>query len=273
MRGKRGYRCSICFNYIYPCTKTIFFKSEIPLTFFFYIIFSLSHSKTGLSAYYFYRTFGKKENGKDYITYKTCNSILRRIFTQLGKDVENIEKFDDGGWAEIDETYLGGKNKAGERGRNNEQKTPMLTLISRDQRKVIVKVLPDSKRETVTPYIQKHIDTSVHLSADEFQIYDELKPSEGYEDLIRIKHKAKVNRYVDPKTGASTNNCEGFHSMAKSIFRTYRKMDKKYIQCYMNYAMYLYNHKDSPSIFEDMIKTIITQNERTKKEDQKERTE
>ena len=93
---KQGYRFS-------PLVGTVFENTNYPLPVWFEVIYLICQSKKGMSAMQVQRML--TENGRK-TAYKTAFYICHRVRAMLGNDNAKLD-----GEVEIDETYVGGKQK------------------------------------------------------------------------------------------------------------------------------------------------------------------
>ena len=94
---RQVYQCS-CGYQIAPLAGTIFEKSSTPLQYWFYAIFIMSTTRSGVSAKQLQRELG--------VTYKTAWRMFQQVRKLMALDNGILE-----GTVEIDETYVGGKGK------------------------------------------------------------------------------------------------------------------------------------------------------------------
>ena len=142
------------------------------------------------------------------------------------------------GQIEVDESYFGGKNKGGKRGRGSENKTPVVGLVQR-QGKIKAFVVSDTKSSTVLPIVNTIIEKGSKVFTDEYPVYDRLTRM-GY-DHKRVTHSKGI--YVNGE--AHTNTIEGFWSTAKNgIKGVFHSVSPKYLQGYMNEYAFRYNHRN-----------------------------
>ena len=109
LKTRKVYECDYCGYQLSPTAGTIFHKSSTSLKDWFYAIFLMSNTRTGISAMRLKRELG--------VTYKTA----WRMFTMIRKMMQN-DTTSLFGQVEIDETYIGGR-RHGKRGRGAEGKT------------------------------------------------------------------------------------------------------------------------------------------------------
>lgn len=233
--GKRPcYACARCGSHVYPMVGTIFEKSVTPLKLWFYAIFLISSTRSGISAKQLQRELG--------VTYKTAWRIFHAIRSLLREDTKPMS-----GEVEIDETYIGGKAH-GKRGRGAGNKTLVFGMA---QRQGDLKAFATSnvKHSTIYPIMKQHILPQSMIYTDEFTTYDNLN-QQGYHHKW-VQHASKV--YVSGN--AHTNTIEGFWSVLKrGIDGVYHAVSEKHLQGYINEYSFRYNHRqdDKP-----MFKTVL----------------
>ena len=245
LSGRKAYSCQYCGTQVYPLAGTIFEKSSTPLKSWFYVMYLLASTRTGISAKQLERELG--------VTYKTAWRMFKQIRTILNEDV------DLGGLlVEVDETYMGGKAKnmhqaKRERlgGRGTAGKQPIFGMVER-KGKVITKVVPDVSRETLLPNIREKVLPSSLVYSDEHASYDPLK-SMGYQHR-RVHHGAKVYVVGD----VHTNTIEGFWSLVKrGISGVNHAVSAKYLQGYFDSYGFRWNHRnDDEAMYGSMANRV-----------------
>lgn len=233
VRNRRCYECQWCGYQVYPTKGTPFEKTTTPLSSWFYIIYLMTATRSGVSAKEVQRQLG--------VTYKCAWRMCHQIRSLMG----NREKPKLKGHVEIDETYIGGKRK-GKRGRGAEGKTPVLGMIERDGE---IRAIPveDVKRKTLMPHIEETVEKGSRLSTDELLSYNALKDA-GYEHET-VCHAAK--EFVNGDT--HTQNIEGFWARLKlSISGTHVWVSRKHLAKYVDEFGFRYNNRNNPSLMFDV---------------------
>jgi transposase-like protein len=171
------------------------------------------------------------------VTQKTAWFMLQRIRNCFGIDIDQLDNE-----VEIDETYVGGKNKnrhadkkiPHSQGRSTIDKSAVLGMVERDG-KLIAKVIQDAKGSTLAPQIIKNIKNSAKLYTDEWMGYNSLQ---CIYDHSFVKHNH--GEYV--KGSIHTNTIEGFWSILKrGIIGIYHFTSKKHLQKYVDEFTFRYN--------------------------------
>src|SRR5579872_317302 len=234
--GRTAYACERGYQF-YPLAGTIFEKSTTALHIWFYAMYLMGSTRCGISAKQVQRETG--------VTYKTAWRMFKQIRSLLSESDMQLE----GSTVEIDETYVGGKrknrhSKRGMRGRDNDEKIPVLGMVERGGR-VVAKVTPNVKTETVYPIIHEYVMPQSQVFTDEYSIYDKLATAENGYQHKRIKHAEKVYVMGD----VHTQTIEGFWSLVKrGIGGVYHAVGKNYLQTYLDEYSFRYNRRDQGNL-------------------------
>lgn len=203
LANRPAYSCAHCGAHIYPCAGTVFQDTRTPLTLWFYAIYLFVTTRHGVSGKELQRQLG--------VTYKTAWRMGQQIRLLMAR-ADGFEALS--GHLEADETYVGGYQKGGKRGRSTEgNKTAVAGLAVRGGRKV-AKVVPDAKMVTLKGFIIENVEPGATISTDEHAGYN-LLTSYGY-DHGRVNHsKEEWVRYENGGKTHHTNTLEGFWSLFK----------------------------------------------------------
>lgn len=195
------------------------------------------------------------------ISGKTAWFVLHRIREmvkeKMSKRLEGI--------VSADETFVGGKNKnrhhdkkvQHNQGRAFVDKTPVAGVMQATEYEVQVdketgevkkiptkpsivrcKVVPDTKAESIQPFIKENVSKGSVFVSDEWHAYSGL--NRDYEHHV-VDHGRK--QYVDA-AGFSSNNMENFWSHAKrNIIGTYHYVSRKHMQRYFDEFSFRHNHR------------------------------
>lgn len=232
VKNRSAYACQYCRHQVYPTAGTIFQKSTTSLQLWFYSIYIMSSTRCGISAKQLEREIG--------VMYKTAHRMFKQIRSLLEQDGEAPLS----GTVEIDETWVGGKPRAGDvrsaqqAGQWKESKTPIVGAVERGGR-VVARVVPNTQRDTLMPFVESRVLPASTVYTDEWKSYDKLG-QRGYTHE-RINHSAKV--YVSGSV--HTQTIEGFWSLLKNGIRgVYHSVSNEYLQDYVDEYVWRYNHRD-----------------------------
>ncbi len=255
----KRFKCAACRKQFTAMVGTIFEDSKIPLKKWFVAIHVVISHRKGISSHQLARDLK--------VTQKTAWFMLHRVRWAIkqGSFEKPLE-----GVIEIDETFVGGKNKNRHKdkkvekcqGRSFKDKTPVLGMMERAESTIVTrphkvipektveekivtkesklycKVVADTKQNTIQPIVQEKITEGATVYTDEWWAYRDL--NNFYNHSI-VNHAAK--QYVNGD--AYTNNMEGFWSQFKrSIIGIYHNVSKKHLHRYVDEAVFRHNKKN-----------------------------
>lgn len=240
VESRRSYSCQECGHHVHPTADTIFHKSSTSLTLWFYAIYLMASTRTGISAKQLERELG--------VTYKTAWRMFTLIRSRLDEGGDAFGS--NGGNVEVDETYVGGVRK-GKRGRGASGKTAVVGAVERGG-KVKAQVVSNTQAETVIPFVENTVDTTATVHTDEYPVYNKLG-KRGY-DHKRIRHQD--GKFV--VGNVHTNSIEGFWAQVKNaVSGVHHGVAPEYLQQYVNEYAFRYNHrKDVAPMFRIFLKRV-----------------
>lgn len=219
------YKCKSCRKTFTVTMGTIFEDSHIPLKKWLLAIYLMNASKKGISAHQLHRMLD--------ITYKAAWFMAHRIrYAMTEQPLGQLL-----GTVEADETYIGGKNRGGKRGRGSENKTPVFALVSRGGE------LRAGKVQNVTGtmlkgIIRENVTSDSRIMTDQYPAYRGLENDfAGHET---VDHS--VGEYVNGN--AHTNTLEGWFSLLKrGVNGTFHHVSEQHLDRYVGEFAYRYNNK------------------------------
>jgi hypothetical protein len=249
--GRKGYRFSVT-------TATIFQDTKVSLIIWFRIGYMMLTAKKGVSSLQVRRVMFGEDSGTDW---RTAWYICHRWRAAMKGDAFALT-----GQVEVDETYIGGKdrnrhfNKKSRQQREAKGPQPLgeaigygkIGVIGAIERKgnVVAKVIGDMNAETLSGFVRHTVSDKVSLVAT-----DE-NPAYRYIDK-GIKHRAVNHGKGEYLRGEiHTNNIESFWALLKrGVVGTYHHVSKDYLPLYLNEFSFLHNTRHSADAFALMVET------------------
>lgn len=229
----RGYKCrnNACYKKFTVKVGTIYENSKIPLRTWFSAIYIMTAHKKGISSCQLARDLG--------ITQKTAWFVLHRVREMLREKAPVMLR----DVVEIDETYIGGKNKnrhadkkkAGTQG--GAGKAPVFGAKQRGG-KLVTRTLPDTKHSNTVPVIYETIQKGSVMVSDEYHSQKAVGPNYFHVSVNHIQ-----GEYV--RGAFHTNGVENYWSLLKrGIYGIYHKVSVKHLQRYCDEFTARYNTRD-----------------------------
>jgi transposase-like protein/IS1 family transposase len=231
--AKDGYRFSVI-------AGTIFENTNKPLRDWFKVTHLMLTSKKGMSSRQIGRYMG-------FGSVKTAWLMGHKIRTALIE--RNMDKL--GGIVEVDETYVGGKDKnrhldkkSGTSARGYDRlKTPVVGAVRR-KGNVVARVVLGTDQTTLEGFVREVVSDKVSLlCTDAYNVYKNL----GHTYPHGVVDHAKGQHVVG---AIHTNTIEGFWSIFKrGIVGSFHKVSRKYLPLYVAEFQFRYNNRMNADIF------------------------
>jgi transposase-like protein len=235
--GKRSpdrelYQCNDCRFQFTATTGTVYHDTHLPLHKWFLAIALITESKKGISANQLKRALG--------VQYRTAWYLAHRIRKAMVDT--NAPKLR--GIVEVDETYIGGK----QRGHRSKLKNKDVVIGVRERGGQIRYVhTPDNKADTIYQVIADNVAKDAEaIMTDENPSYNFTTTQFRKVRHERIKHKEKI--YV--RGEVHTNTVESAFSLFKrGVVGSFHKISLKHLQRYLNEFQFRFNNRKAPDLF------------------------
>jgi transposase-like protein len=230
-----------CRNQFTPTSGTLFHDTHLPLIVWFHAVALILNAKKGLSARQLQRDL--KIGG-----YKTAWYLNHRIREAMNEGALPPM----GGIVEVDETYLGGR----QRGHEGKKKNKEVVLGLRERGGPLRFIhSKDATSVTWQRIIKSNLHQGVELvMTDESSAAQIALKTTGHAAKHRmVKHSAK--QYVE---GINyTNSIESAFSLLKrGIIGSFHRISIKHLQKYLNEFSYRFNRRNDPNAFTETMRRL-----------------
>jgi len=235
------FECVGCEYQFTVTSGTIFHDSHLALTKWFLAVLLLVEARKGISAMQLKRTIG--------MGYKTAWYLCHRIRAAM----DEAERPMLDGTVEMDETYVGGRQR-GKNWRRNREKEVVIGIRQRGG-DVRFFHAEDAKTGTLQRYIQENISTDVDvIVTDELPAY---RKAVGKHKHETVNHSAK--EYVRLGTDIHTNTVENAFSLLKrGIMGSWHKISAKHLPAYLAEMEFRFNRRKRSDLFIDTLRHMVT---------------
>ena len=167
------------------------------------------------------------------------------------------------GEVEVDETYIGGKeknkhwNKRIKGAHGSVGKIIVFGIIGRDG-KFYAEVVPDKDRKTLLPIISKKVEPGSIVNTDGAPQYEELD-SLGYNRKTVVHSKKEYVRTEADGSKVYTNGIESAWALLKrNIYGVWYKVSAKHLQRYVDEFSFRWNGRIIGNYNMDIIDSLIS---------------
>jgi transposase-like protein len=225
---------------------TIFHDSHLPLPKWFAATYLLCESRKGMSANQIKRMLG--------ISYKTAWYLCHRIRAAMTEAEHKMS-----GTVEIDETYIGGK----QRGHKGQLKNKAAVIGIRERGGHLHFIRAENVNQSnLYEIIARNVDKTVDvIMTDESKLYNfNLTQYKGKHESVN--HSADEYVRYEGELCVTTNAVESAFSLLKrGIVGTWHKVSTKHLGAYLQEMTWRFNNRKNPYLFRDtMLKLIASHN-------------
>jgi len=232
-----------CRQQFSPTAGTIFHDTHLPLIVWFQAIALILNAKKGISAKQLQRDLGIGG-------YKTAWYLNHRIREAMADG--EIPKL--GGVVEIDETYVGGKQKGKGQGFGRKQKEIVMGAVQRGG-ELRLRHVKRINSETFRGFITAHVGTDAErVMTDEHSAYPAALAPEFSMRHYTVNHIK--GEYV--RGDITTNSIESAFSLFKrGVIGQFHKLSGKHLHRYLAEFEYRFNRRHSDQMFADTVRRLV----------------
>jgi transposase-like protein len=243
--AKQLFYCTACDYQFSVTASTIFNDSHLPLQKWFLATLLLCEARKGMSANQIKRTLG--------VSYKTAWYLCHRIRAAM----KQVDQPMLDGTVEMDETYIGGRDRGRGKGFRKDSKEVVIGIRQRGGDLRFFHAA-DAKSGTLAKYIKENISTDVEVVVtDELTGYPSAVIQAGIHGSKHetVNHKAK--EYV--RGDVYTNTVESAFSLLKrGIIGSWHKVSAKHLQAYLDEMTFRFDRRKRSDLFIDTLRHMIT---------------
>ena len=225
-----GYQCSVT-------AGTIFHKTRIPLTGWFWAIYRMSHDKKGISAMQLSKEIG--------VCYQTAWLLLHKLRKAMA---DRDRGYRLSGLVEADEGYVGGaEHGPGRRGRGAQTKSVVVVAV--EQRGpgkpgktpvpgfAALEVVPDASTATLEGFLKAKVRPGSHILTDGWHGYRRLKKKGFEHTATAISKQDEPAHSLFPWVHITLSNLKRF------LLGTHHKVEPKHLKRYVAEFNYRLNRR------------------------------
>jgi transposase-like protein len=252
-RRKGLWFCNACREQFTVTVGTIFERSKIPLHTWLYANHLLCSSKKGISSHQLSRMLG--------VTYKTAWFMSHRIREAM-RPLKSGPLGGEGKTVEIDETYIGGKDKnkhaSKRKGRGGMDKAIAFALVERGG-SVRSHHVPTVTAKTLGPILREQIHADTKVMSDDG---GNTRVASQFASHQTVNHS--IGEYV--RGDVHTNTIEGYFSILKrGITGTYHHVSPQHLKRYLAEFDFRYNERMALGVNDDTRADTALMNVRGKR--------
>ncbi len=226
-------RCTGCRRKVSRTAGTIFQDTRTPLTVWFAAAWQLTSAKNGISAKTLHRILG-------FGSYQTAWTMLHRFRTAMVRpDRDRLS-----GDVEVDETFVGGEEHGGKRGRGAGRKSIVVIAVEvlspKGFGRVRMRRVPDASDASLVPFVRDVVEPGSTVLTDGWGGYNEL-PKHGF-----TRRKTILSKSGDP----AHVSMPAVHRVAALLKRwllgTHQgAVEADHLQAYLNEFCFRFNRRHS----------------------------
>jgi transposase-like protein/Zn ribbon nucleic-acid-binding protein len=238
-KARNVYECSLCGHQASVIAGTVFQDTRKSLRAWFIAIWWVTTQKNGASATGLQQVLGLG-------SYQTAWTWLHKIRTAM----VNPNRAKLSGDVEVDETYIGGEESGGKRGRGTENKVLVAIAVElatktkgkkgrRAMGRARIQVIPDASKKSLHGFIKDNISSKSTVITDGWSGYSSLEENECTH-IISKKHEVDADENLMPHVHLLVS------LLKRWLLGTHQgAVQEKHIQAYLDEYVFRFNRRNS----------------------------
>lgn len=242
------FECRQCRYQVSVTANTIFHKTRTPLKKWFWALYLMVHQKNGISTLQLQKLLEIK-------TYRTVWMMVHKIRKAMA-DRDAVYQLQ--GLIELDDSYFGGTQHPGKRGRGSGNKRPVLVGVEVSDNKrpkfAWFHEIPTLESNHIENTLQKKVKTLSAIKTDAYKSFLFI-PGKGYFHYPKkLDDKKKIATHL-PWVHTLIGNVKN------GIRATFHGVSAKHLQRYLDEAMYRFNRRFwEPTLFDRLLNACLITN-------------
>jgi transposase-like protein len=227
------YYCNECGGQFTVTVGTVFERSKVPLTKWWYAAHLFNQGKNGISAHEIHRNLG--------VTYKTAWFMMHRLREAM-KELKPTPMGGGGKIIQADETYYGNSSKRAKGYKKGHRHKQQIVALVEPKGKVRAFHIKSATAAKVRDILVRNIHRSSELHTDESRLYAET--GKEFATHKTVEHGFGGHGFYVGKDGQTTNAVENFFGIFKrSMKGTYRFCSEQHLARYVTEFEFRHNNR------------------------------
>ena len=236
---RNQFDCDSCRYRFSVTTGTVFHDSHLPLPKWFLAVLLMCEAKKGISANQMKRTLG--------VAHKTAWYLCHRIRQAMA----DLNPKPLAGTVEVDETYVGGRQRGVGSGNYRDKLALVLGAVERGG-EIRLTTAKRNNRKTLHGFINDAAPKAARIMTDEWHPYVGIADADTTHEFVT--HSAK--EYV--RGDVHTNTVEGaFGLFKRGLVGSFHQVSRKHLDRYLDEFEFRYNNRKNQHLFRDTLTRMV----------------
>lgn len=237
LRAWHRRECAACHYQVSVTAGTVFHRTRIPLTLWFWAAYLMTTGRRGISALLLQRQLAIRR-------YETAWLLLHK----LRRAIVNVVREPLHGQVELDDTWVGGPQPGLRGSRQLKGRKAALVLVAVEKRgsrtgRARMAVIPDFKATTVLAFVKQNVASGTTIYTDGLKPFTGLEAA-GYRHLPRTQPRRadlrKGAKSVVPLADRAIGNLQQW------LIGTHHGVGRHHLQVYLDEFVFRHNRRQTP---------------------------